>query len=126
MVGGGPSADIALAEERRDQHPRVSDDLIATGERGVGAGSMWSSRVLVRAGSGRSESRNSWRSPKPRRTAASRGTGPVYVYRCTVCGKTFERKSMDGSLNPHKHPRGCECPGRIGTYVRTKYQAGRS
>jgi DNA-directed RNA polymerase subunit RPC12/RpoP len=45
----------------------------------------------------------------------------TYVYRCTVCGKTFPRKSMDGSLNAHKHPGGYECPGRTGVYVRTKY-----
>lgn len=58
---------------------------------------------------------------RTRRPAMSRSTGPVYVYRCTVCGKTFERKSMNGSLNPHKQPKGHACPGRIGVYVRTKY-----
>ncbi len=47
--------------------------------------------------------------------------GPVHVFRCPHCRKTFERKSMDGSLNPHKHPRGYPCPGRMGTFVRTKY-----
>jgi predicted nucleotidyltransferase component of viral defense system len=55
-----------------------------------------------------------------KRPTASRGTGPVYVYRCTVCRKLFERKSMDGSLNEHKNPRGYPCPGRIGVYVRAK------
>ncbi|MDP3936928.1 MAG: nucleotidyl transferase AbiEii/AbiGii toxin family protein [Deltaproteobacteria bacterium] len=74
-----------------------------------------------RPSTGGRESSGSWTSPRPRRAAPSRGTSPGYVYRCTVCRKTFERKSMDGSLNPHKHPRGYECPGRIGTYVRTKY-----
>lgn len=71
--------------------------------------------------SGRSSPRRIRIPSTPRRTAASRAHGPVYVYRCTVCNKTFERKSMDGTLNPHKHPRGYECPGRIGVYVRTKY-----
>jgi hypothetical protein len=52
---------------------------------------------------------------------SSSGGGPTYVFRCTVCRRTFERKTMDGSLNAHKHPRGYECPGRVGVYVRTKY-----
>lgn len=47
--------------------------------------------------------------------------GPTYVFRCTICKKTFERKSMDSSLNPHKHPRGYACPGSVGIYVKTKY-----
>jgi predicted nucleotidyltransferase component of viral defense system len=54
-------------------------------------------------------------------THRSSGGGPTYVFRCTVCRKTFERKTMDNSLNAHKHPRGYECPGRVGVYVRTKY-----
>ena len=49
------------------------------------------------------------------------GSSPVYFYRCTVCGKTFERKSMDGSLNAHNNPQGHRCFGRFGTLVRTKY-----
>jgi hypothetical protein len=56
-----------------------------------------------------------------RRSAVSRSGGPVYVYRCTVCRKLFERRSMNGSLNPHKQPRGYPCPGRVGVYVSTKY-----
>lgn len=56
-----------------------------------------------------------------RRRTAFGGGGRVYVYRCTVCRKTFERKHMDSHLNPHKHPRGYQCPGRTGVYVRTKY-----
>jgi predicted nucleotidyltransferase component of viral defense system len=56
-----------------------------------------------------------------RRTARTRSQGPTYIYRCAVCRKTFNRKTMDGSLNPHKNPRGHPCPGRYGVYVRTKY-----
>jgi predicted DNA-binding transcriptional regulator YafY len=52
---------------------------------------------------------------------ASRADGPVYVYRCTVCSKTLQRKSMNSLLNPHKDPRSDKCPGRTGVYVRTKY-----
>ena len=56
-----------------------------------------------------------------RRASAVRRQGPTYVYRCTVCKRTFNKKTMDGSLNPHKHPRGYPCPGGYGVYVRTKY-----
>jgi predicted nucleotidyltransferase component of viral defense system len=45
----------------------------------------------------------------------------TYVYRCAVCRKTFNRRTMDSSLNPHKNPRGYPCPGRTGIYVRTNY-----
>ena len=69
----------------------------------------------------RNESRRLPTTKKLRRSSASRNSGAVYIYRCTVCRKTFQRKSMDGTLNPHKHPKGYECPGRIGVYVRTKY-----
>jgi DNA-directed RNA polymerase subunit RPC12/RpoP len=48
-------------------------------------------------------------------------SGPTYVYRCASCGKTFERKSMNASLNPHKNSRGFQCYGSYGTLVRTKY-----
>ncbi len=73
-----------------------------------------------RPSTGGSEPWGSWAAPKQRRAAASRGNAPVYIFRCTVCGKTFERKSMDGSLNPRKQPGGYQCPGRTGVYVRTK------
>jgi hypothetical protein len=56
-----------------------------------------------------------------RRATTSRPERPIYIYRCTVCRKTFTRRTMDGSLKSHKHPRGYECPGRVGVYVRTKY-----
>jgi len=59
--------------------------------------------------------------PRMRRTARTRHQGPIYVYRCTVCGKTSNKRRMDGSLNPHKNRRGSPCYGRYGVYVRTKY-----
>lgn len=49
------------------------------------------------------------------------GTGPTYVYRCTVCQKEFERKTQDGTLRAHKNKMGSDCYGRYGMYVRTKY-----
>lgn len=49
-------------------------------------------------------------------------SGPTYVFRCSVCGKTFNKKSYDASLNNHKNKRtGYGCYGTIGTYVKTKY-----
>jgi DNA-directed RNA polymerase subunit RPC12/RpoP len=60
--------------------------------------------------------------PRARAFAPARSDGPVYVYRCTVCGKTFNRKTMDGTLNPHKNAKtGYDCYGTYGTYVRTKH-----
>lgn len=56
-----------------------------------------------------------------RRAARNRQQGPTYVYRCTVCGKTFNKKRMNGSLNPHKNRQGYPCYGRYGAFVRTKY-----
>jgi hypothetical protein len=53
--------------------------------------------------------------------AAGRSQGPTYVFRCTVCGKTFNKKKMNGTLNAHKNRSGSQCYGRYGTYVRTKY-----
>jgi hypothetical protein len=42
---------------------------------------------------------------RPRATRSA-SNGPVYVYRCPVCGKSFDRRSMDSSLNAHKNPNG--------------------
>jgi predicted nucleotidyltransferase component of viral defense system len=64
--------------------------------------------------------RDTWAAPRARRAAPARSHGPVYVFRCTVCGKTFQRKSMDSTLNPHKNRQGRDCYGTYGTYVQTK------
>jgi hypothetical protein len=62
---------------------------------------------------------------KRRRTTTSRTTsfsgGPIYVYRCPHCGKTFRRKTQDAKLNPHKTKDGWPCPGRTGYYENTVY-----
>ena len=65
------------------------------------------------------------RSPR-RRSArgfgAALATGPTYVFKCPVCGKTFNRKSYDTSMNKHKNNRtGYECYGSYGIHVTTKY-----
>ncbi|MBN8659058.1 MAG: nucleotidyl transferase AbiEii/AbiGii toxin family protein [Candidatus Obscuribacter phosphatis] len=57
----------------------------------------------------------------PKGSTRSKNNGPTYVYRCPSCGKTFERKSMNASLNPHKNSQGFQCYGSNGTFVRTKY-----
>ncbi|OGT72788.1 MAG: hypothetical protein A3H44_07315 [Gammaproteobacteria bacterium RIFCSPLOWO2_02_FULL_57_10] len=61
------------------------------------------------------------RTPRVRTVARPFSSGPTYVYRCTFCGKTFNRKTMDGSLKPHKNKQGYDCYGTYGVYVRTKY-----
>lgn len=54
--------------------------------------------------------------------APARSDGPTYVYRCTACGKTFNRKSMNSNLNKHKNAKtGFDCFGTHGTYLKTKY-----
>lgn len=86
--------------------PRYAVELTATGPLPVG-----SSTAMPRIG----------RMPTTRRAARTRPQGPTYVYRCSVCGKTFNKKKMDGSLNAHKNRQGYPCYGRYGVYVRTKY-----
>ena len=61
------------------------------------------------------------RMPKAHHAARVTHQGPTYVYRCAACGRTFNKKRMDNSLNPHKGRLGSPCYGRYGTYVRTKY-----
>lgn len=56
-----------------------------------------------------------------RRTPRTRASGPTHIFRCTVCGRTFNKKKMDGRLNAHKNRAGSQCYGRYGVYVRTKY-----
>lgn len=62
----------------------------------------------------------------PSRGSTSRSvavaSGPTYVFKCSACGKTFNKKSYDATLNKHKSNRtGYDCFGTFGTYVRTKY-----
>jgi len=65
----------------------------------------------------RSPARRSTRSP-----GFGTASGPTYVFKCTACGKTFNKKSYDATLNRHKNKRtGYECYGSIGAFVRTKY-----
>jgi predicted nucleotidyltransferase component of viral defense system len=63
------------------------------------------------------------RTQSPRRAApfGSVSSGPNCIYRCTVCGKEFARKTQEAALRPHKDRRGYDCYGRYGVFVRTKY-----
>lgn len=54
------------------------------------------------------------------RAGASSG-GPTHVFRCSVCGKLFRRKTYDATLNPHKNKQGHPCYGGFGTFVKTEY-----
>jgi predicted nucleotidyltransferase component of viral defense system len=47
--------------------------------------------------------------------------GPKYIFRCSVCGKRFTKRTYDGSLRPHKGKHGYDCYGSFGIYVTTKY-----
>ena len=101
--------------------PRYPIELTPSGPQSISRIARSSSGSTFRAG----------RTPTVRRSPARRSTrstgfgaasGPTYVFKCTVCGKTFDRKSYDAKLNKHKNKRtGYECYGTIGIFVRTKY-----
>jgi hypothetical protein len=57
-----------------------------------------------------------------RGTSFTRAGGPTHVFKCSVCGKSFNKKSYDATLNKHKNNRtGYDCYSSFGVYVRTKY-----
>ncbi|MCY4276978.1 MAG: nucleotidyl transferase AbiEii/AbiGii toxin family protein [Gammaproteobacteria bacterium] len=60
---------------------------------------------------------------KPTRsTNSGSASDPTYVFKCMVCGKIFNKKSYDSTLNKHKNRlTGYECYGMVGTFVRMKY-----
>ena len=57
--------------------------------------------------------------PTKAKSRFSSASNIKYVYRCSFCGKTFRRSSMDSSLNPHKNKNGRDCSGRYGIYAGT-------
>jgi len=46
---------------------------------------------------------------------------PIYIIKCTTCGKKFKRKRYETQLNSHKNNEGYPCPNRIGYLVDIKY-----
>jgi predicted nucleotidyltransferase component of viral defense system len=44
-------------------------------------------------------------------------TGPVYLYQCNRCGRTFEHSTRASTLRAHKDTVGGRCSGRTGRYV---------
>lgn len=62
------------------------------------------------------------RAPRVQRSAFGANSGPTYVFKCPVCGRSFNKKSYDATLNKHKNNKtGYECYGTYGNYVTTKY-----
>ncbi len=56
-----------------------------------------------------------------RRRSSSFGSGPTYVYRCSMCDKTFRGKKQTSTLNAHKDRNGYPCMGRMAIYEDTIY-----
>jgi predicted DNA-binding transcriptional regulator YafY len=61
-----------------------------------------------------------WRQPAATRRVGNAWPKTIYLYRCPVCSKRFERSSMDGTLRAHKNRSGYSCSGRHGIYEGTK------
>ena len=101
--------------------PRYPIELTPSGPHSIPRTARSSSASTVGARNARTVRRSPTR--KSTRAAGLRAvSGPTYVFKCTVCGKTFNKKKYDSTLNKHKHKRtGYQCYGRIGRYVRTKY-----
>lgn len=90
-------------------HPRYVVELTAVGP------------VEAPPTASRSESASTFRAPAVTRARKAASGGPVHVFRCTVCGKTFRRSTYDAVLNSHKNKQGQPCFGRFGSHVRTEY-----
>ena len=66
-----------------------------------------------------SRSTGGYRSTRTTRPAQRR-TGPVYVYQCRRCGRTFEHSRRNSALRAHDNGYGGRCPGRSGVLVSTR------
>ncbi len=102
--------------------PRYPIELTPSGPQSIPRTAKAGSRNTFGAGGTRTVRRSPARR-STRSTGFRAAGGPTYVFKRTVCGKTFYRKKCDATLNEHKHKRtGYQCYGTIGRYVRTKYQ----
>ena len=54
------------------------------------------------------------------RALGSSQSGPVYVYRCAMCGREFEHGRRNPRLHKHNDPKGYPCRGRSGTFSGTR------
>ena len=93
--------------------PRYAIELNSTGP--ISAPQTRRALGLVPASPRRTRHASSW-SAGPKMAF-----GPSYIFRCSVCGKTFTHKSYDAVLNSHKDKRGYPCSGRVGIYVKTRF-----
>lgn len=103
---------LGVRPTQRSFTPRYPIELTPTGLQSIPGTSSSSGGIVTRRAA----------APAPRRTfRAASSSGPTYVFRCPLCGKTFNRKIYDGSLNPHKNKSGFACYGTYGMYVKTTY-----
>ena len=54
------------------------------------------------------------------RSSSPTRSGPVYLYECNRCGRTFEHSSRNSTLRAHKDAFGGRCSGRTARYVGTR------
>ncbi|MFQ3458948.1 WYL domain-containing protein [Bradyrhizobium sp. UFLA01-814] len=97
---------LGVSQTQTTFSPRYPIELTPTGSQSIPLTSRPAGLVLPRAST--------------RRRSRASSSGPTYVFRCTVCGKLFERKTHDSTLRPHKNRAGYQCYGTYGAYVRTK------
>ena len=57
----------------------------------------------------------------PRRTSRGRSSGPKYIFRCSICGRKFTKRTFDASLGSHKSKNGYPCYGSFGIYETMRY-----
>lgn len=101
--------------------PRYPIELTPSGPQSIPRITRSSSTSTFGAGDGRIV-RHSPTRRATRSMGFRTGSGPTYVFKCTVCGKTFNKKSYDSKLNKHKHKQtGYQCYGTIGKFVKRKY-----
>ena len=105
---------VAVNITRQAFTPRYSIDFIPTGPVEL-SGGQFSAESPVSPRGLRRPPRP--KAPRPRK----RSSGLKYVFRCTVCGKTFSKSSHHATLNPHKNKRGSPCNGRVGTFIKTRH-----
>ncbi|MGS2722957.1 nucleotidyl transferase AbiEii/AbiGii toxin family protein [Porticoccus sp. GXU_MW_L64] len=98
--------------------PRYQVELSPSGGTALSAQSLGAldSLDIPHRSSGRRQARPARRVESVRRTAGFSQGGPIYVYLCPVCNKTFKRKKQNPKLNAHKTKEGWLCSGRVGIF----------